>query len=141
MNQNDNLSKSSDGYDNEMNNAEQSKLEEIKNLVQNERYTEADILLDSLDKKEAEWYYLKGKVCYGKGWMDNAYSNYCKAAQMDSDNTEYAYERNRMADIRKEHLDSMLYASAKNKKKFLNKDDCWECCCNIEWWDCFCDIF
>ena len=39
--------------------------------------------------KNAEWFYLLGMVCYGKGWLDEARQNYQMAVQMDPNNPEY----------------------------------------------------
>lgn len=49
----------------------------------------ADELLNASGDRGAEWHYLKGVVCYRRGWMDEARAYYQKAVQIDPNNAEY----------------------------------------------------
>ena len=49
----------------------------------------AEELLNAQSDHDAEWNFLKGAVCYRRGWLDEA-RQYCQTAvQMDPDNAEY----------------------------------------------------
>ncbi|MBR7142059.1 MAG: DnaJ domain-containing protein [Clostridia bacterium] len=65
--------------------------ERAQNLVTAGRYSEAEVVLDSVDSasRTAEWYYLKGCVCEGKGWYDDASRAYQNACRMDPSNREF----------------------------------------------------
>ena len=49
----------------------------------------AEVLLANYSDHNAEWNFLKGAVCYRRGWMDEAKRYYQTACQMDPSNTEY----------------------------------------------------
>ena len=49
----------------------------------------AEALLAGYSDHNAEWNFLKGAVCYRRGWMDEAKRYYQTACQMDPDNLEY----------------------------------------------------
>ena len=49
----------------------------------------AEELLNAMSNHNAEWNYLKGAVCYRRGWMDEAKRYYETAVQMDPNNLEY----------------------------------------------------
>ena len=49
----------------------------------------AEELLNASSDHGAEWNYLKGVVCYRRGWMDEARQYYQIAIQLDPNNAEY----------------------------------------------------
>ena len=49
----------------------------------------AEALLANYSDHNAEWNFLKGAVCYRRGWMDEAKRYYQTACQMDPGNAEY----------------------------------------------------
>ena len=49
----------------------------------------AEALLNHCEDHGAEWNFLKGAVCYRRGWMDEARRYYQNACQMDPGNMEY----------------------------------------------------
>ena len=49
----------------------------------------AEALLANYADHNAEWNFLKGAVCYRRGWMDEAKRYYQTACQMDPGNAEY----------------------------------------------------
>jgi len=51
----------------------------------------ADELLNSRTDHDGEWNFLKGSVCYRRGWMDEARRYFETAVQMDPDNGEYRH--------------------------------------------------
>jgi len=51
----------------------------------------AEELLNSRTDRDAEWHFLKGTVCYRRGWLDEAKQYIETAVQMDPDNREYQH--------------------------------------------------
>ncbi len=51
----------------------------------------ADELLNASSDRGAEWNYLKGVICYRRGWMDEAKRFYQTAVQIDPNNAEYRH--------------------------------------------------
>ena len=49
----------------------------------------AEALLNASSERNAEWHFLKGSVCYRRGWLDEAKRYYQTALQMEPDNAEY----------------------------------------------------
>ena len=49
----------------------------------------AEELLNAQSDHDAEWNFLKGAVCYRRGWLDEARQYYQTAVQMAPDNAEY----------------------------------------------------
>ena len=49
----------------------------------------AEQLLGQIQDHNGEWNYLKGTICYRRGWVDEARRYYQNACQMDPGNPEY----------------------------------------------------
>jgi molecular chaperone DnaJ len=49
----------------------------------------AEELLNASGDRGAEWHFLKGAICWRRGWLDEAKRYYQTAVQMDPDNMEY----------------------------------------------------
>ena len=49
----------------------------------------AEVLLNAMSDHNAEWNFLKGAICYRRGWMDEAKRYYETAVQMNPNNPEY----------------------------------------------------
>lgn len=49
----------------------------------------AEELLKAMSDHNAEWNFLKGAICYRRGWMDEAKRYYETAVQMNPNNPEY----------------------------------------------------
>ena len=56
----------------------------------------AEALLANYGDHNAEWNFLKGVICYRRGWMDEARRYYETACQMDPGNMEYRQALNLM---------------------------------------------
>ena len=49
----------------------------------------AERLLNEVQQRDGEWYFLKGSVCYRRGWMDEALRYFQTACQLEPENQEY----------------------------------------------------
>lgn len=75
-----------------------SQFSDIRNLIANGRYEDAQELLDGIPvaSRDAEWYFLNGSVLYKRGWFDNAYTSFATACRMDPSNPEYRQALNQV---------------------------------------------
>ena len=64
---------------------------DIRAKMRQKRYEDAEIILDGipLAQRDAEWYYLKGKILHSRGWLEEATDCYAKAVQFEPNNAEY----------------------------------------------------
>ena len=53
-------------------------------------------MLDSVGDRNAQWHFLKGAVCWRKGWLDEARRHYEAAAAMEPGDPEYCRAVERM---------------------------------------------
>ncbi len=61
----------------------------IRMTIQQGNLNLAEELLNAMSDHNAEWNFLKGVICYRKGWMDEAKRYYETAVQMAPNNPEY----------------------------------------------------
>ena len=61
----------------------------VRNAINSGDLNLANELLNSRTDRTAEWHYLKGVICYRRGWMDEARGFYTTAVQMEPDNATY----------------------------------------------------
>ncbi len=68
-----------------------SSFQDVRSLIMSGRIADAEQILNGvpMDRRNAEWYFLKGTVLYRRGWLEEAYNHYSRAAQMEPSNPEY----------------------------------------------------
>ena len=66
-----------------------SVLQQARMAIQTGNISRAEALLANYKDHNAEWNFLRGAVCYRRGWMDEAKRYYQTACQMDPGNPEY----------------------------------------------------
>ena len=66
-----------------------SVLQQVRVAISTGDLTRAEALLANYSDHNAEWNFLRGAVCYRRGWMDEARRYYQTACQMDPNNAEY----------------------------------------------------
>ena len=66
-----------------------SVLDQVRIAIATGNLTRAEALLANYSDHNAEWNFLKGAICYRRGWMDEAKRYYQTACQMDPNNAEY----------------------------------------------------
>ena len=66
-----------------------SVLQQARIAINTGNISRAEALLANYSDHNAEWNFLKGVVCYRRGWMDEALRYYRTAVQMDPGNAEY----------------------------------------------------
>ncbi len=75
-----------------------SQFADIRQLLNANRVSDAEELLEGIpqSRRDAEWYFLRGRVFYVRGWLDQAYSYYVRANQMSPGNAEYQTALNQL---------------------------------------------
>lgn len=66
-----------------------SVLQQVRLAINSGNLSRAEALLANYSDHNAEWNFLRGAVCYRRGWMDEARRYYQTACQMDPGNAEY----------------------------------------------------
>jgi len=66
-----------------------SVLQQVRIAINNGDLSRAEALLANYSDHNAEWNFLKGAVCYRRGWLDEAKRYYETACRMDPSNMEY----------------------------------------------------
>lgn len=66
-----------------------SRYQRVRMAIQQGNLNLAEELLNAQSDHDAEWNFLKGAICYRRGWLDDARWYYQTAVQMDPDNVEY----------------------------------------------------
>lgn len=64
---------------------------DVRRLLSMGRIIEAEEILDGVlgNNRNAEWFYLKGRILYSRGFLEQAKQYFAKAHQMDPNNDEY----------------------------------------------------
>lgn len=66
-----------------------SRYQRIRMAISQGNLNLAEELLNAMTDHNAEWSFLKGAICYRRGWLDEARRYYQNAVNMDPDNQEY----------------------------------------------------
>ena len=115
-----------------------SQFADIRQLLNSNRLSEAEELLEGIpqQRRDAEWYYLRGRVFYVHGWLDQAYSYYTRAVQMNPGNTEYQTALNQLMWQRNTGRPSGGYGDYRNVQSggmsgcdLCSGLICADCCC------------
>lgn len=69
---------------------------QVRAYINSGSIAQAEQLLNSIQDKSAEWYYLNGLISMRKGWYSQGYSSIQQAVNMDPDNFEYRATLNKL---------------------------------------------
>ena len=101
-----------------------SEFGDIRAKLNSGRIDDAETLLDGIpyQRRNAEWYYLKGTIQHRRGWLESALESFRKAKEMEPGNSEYEAAFNQLE-----------RESKGNFRKSKQNDDNDGCCspCNI----------
>ena len=115
-----------------------SQFADIRQLLNSNRLSDAEELLEGIpqQRRDAEWYYLRGRVFYVHGWLDQAYSYYTRAVQMNPGNAEYQTALNQLMWQRNTGRPSGGYGDYRNVQSggmsgcdMCSGLICADCCC------------
>ena len=103
----------------------------IRRLINEGRFDEAQIQLNNVRVRDAEWHFLMGMVLKNKGWYDMAYQHLNRAAAMDPSNAEYRAARDGM------DFSGYQY---RNMGGDMQQVDCCNMCQGLMCADCCCEM-
>ena len=112
-----------------------SVLQQVRMAINSGNLSRAEALLANYADHNAEWNFLKGAVCYRRGWMDEAKRYYQTACQMDPGNPEYQAALNQAMNQRSGVYGgynpnmNMNNAGGCNACDICNGLICADCCC------------
>ena len=118
-----------------------SQFADIRQLLNANRVSDAEELLEGIpqSRRDAEWYFLRGRVFYVRGWLDQAYNYYVRANQMSPGNAEYQTALNQLMWQRNTGRPAGGYGDYRNVQTGgasgcdmcmgLNGLICADCCC------------
>lgn len=114
-----------------------SEFGDIRAKLNSGRIDDAEMLLDGIphQRRNAEWYYLKGAIQHRRGWLESAAESFERAHQMEPQNSEFeaAYKhlnRERSGNFRRERNDGNSDNSGCGDPcKICSGLMCADCCC------------
>lgn len=113
-----------------------SEFGDIRAKLNGGRIDDAETLLDGIpyQRRNAEWYYLKGTIQHRRGWLESALESFRKAKEMEPGNSEYEAAFNQLERESKGNF-------RKNKQNDENDGCCSPCniCSSLMCADCCCE--
>jgi molecular chaperone DnaJ len=73
-----------------------SELQQVRMFINNGNIIQAESILESINNRNAEWFFLRGMVYMKKGWYNEALMNLDQAVKMEPSNFEYRSALNKM---------------------------------------------
>ncbi len=129
------LIKNRSSYEGGRQNNSYANFNQVRMLINENRLSEAQNALNSMNVRNAEWHYLMGIVMQRKGWHNEAYQHFSMACQTDPYNEEYKNA--------KASMDSRMnnYRSHSYNQGYSNNGGCDTCemCQTLICADCCCE--
>ena len=66
-----------------------ARYQRVRMLIRSGNLNLSEEILNTVTDRDAEWHFLKGNLCYRRGWLDEARRYYQQACRMDPGNAEY----------------------------------------------------
>lgn len=113
----------------------------IRDLIQQNRLIEAEESLDNieLDKRSAEWYFLKGSIFFSKGYLDDAGNFFSTALRMDPNNNEYKAALNKLSWQRQGNFGSPYQGGYRQPNQPIGGCGACDICTGMLCADCCCE--
>lgn len=107
--------------------------QEIRTLIQSKNFQAAEIKLNSIQNKNAEWNFLYGVLLTNKGWFDGGLKHIQIAVNMDPNNFEYRQTLNSL------HQRTSNYSNNYYRTTGANSANACDCCINLWCLDSMCE--
>ncbi len=109
----------------------QSQFADVRRLINERRIAQAEEILDGVpaDKRNAEWYFLKGTIYYSRGWLNEAFTHLETAVRLDPNNREYAEAYQRLFQRRSGNYNAGGYRTGDSAGGCDSCDLCTLMCC------------
>lgn len=106
----------------------------VRANLQNGNFEAADAMLDNMQTKDAEWFYLKGVVQLRRGWYGKARENIQRAVNMDPGNAEYRNALNQL-----DSAGASPYGQYGGNGGSPDTNQLCNCCAGLACADCLCN--
>jgi len=106
----------------------------IRQMIQMGNYLMAENILDNMQIRPAEWYYLRGTLYLRRGWYAQGKECLSQAVSMDPDNFEYRQAYEQVTQTTQQYRQHS-YGNA------MNNPDCCSICSWLYMADCCCECF
>lgn len=112
----------------------------IRKDIQSGSITTAEKKLDEVpdNMRNAEWFFLKGSICYKRGWLNEAFDNFQKATSMDPANKEYKAAFDQMQRNRQGNMNGSPYQQYRTSPNTTGCSGC-DMCQGLLCADCCCE--
>lgn len=113
---------------------------DIRKSIQKGDITAAEAMLDRFDdnQRDAEWYFLKGSVCYKRGWLNEAFDHFSTATNKDPQNAEYRAALNQMQNNRNGNMNGNPFGQYRTNPNATGCTSC-DMCSSLICADCCCE--
>ncbi|GHU83370.1 molecular chaperone DnaJ [Bacteroidia bacterium] len=118
-----------DGYDA---NAGSPEFAQVRQAISSGQYAQAQLLLERMQERPAEWYYLYGILFMRQGWYDRARDAFNTACNMEPNNSQYrtaAASLNNMGQNYSHRYETQRGAGGGNVCDMCTCMLCSDCCC------------
>ncbi len=121
--------------------ATNSSYPDIRRLIMQNRFEEAETLLDGVPvaKRDAEWHFLKGSIFYSRGWLDDAMAHFSSACQMNPNNPEYRAAYQRMMWQQQGNMGGSVNGQYRMPNQNVGGCSACDCCSGLLCTDCCCE--
>lgn len=115
---------------------------EIRRQIQSGNLTVADDMLENRSiVRNAEWSFLKGSVCYSRGWLNDAYTHFLNAVNQEPTNMEYKAALNQMMQARQGNMNGNPNGNPYRQNNSLGGCSTCDMCQGLFCADCCCECF
>ena len=115
----------------------------IRTLINEQRFSEAEIKLDAMNAQDrnAEWHFLKGCVLSQRGWYNDAQRFFEIACNMDPENNEYRRALDSMRSTAYTYSQGYDQAPPPHQTVDTGRNECcdMDCCTKLICLDCLCE--
>lgn len=113
---------------------------EIRRQIQLGNLSVADNMLEKIEtERNAEWSFLKGSVCYARGWLNDAYHYFSNAVKSEPSNQEYRSAFERMQMSRNGNMNGNPNNPYRENPSYCPCNAC-GCCSDLICADCCCEL-
>ena len=93
---------------------------EVKKAIEEDRYADAEKLLDKMEERGGEWYFQRAMLCKKRSWYLEASRNLQEAVKLDPENELYQKELKELEGMTEEEESEKPEDKKKKKKRKKN---------------------
>ncbi len=115
-----------------------SSFADVRRLINAGRVAQAEELLDGVpqSRRDGEWHFLKGSICYNRGWLEQALEHFSRACELNPQNPEYRAALNQLLWQRQ---NGYVRGGGYQQHMGGNHCDCCDLCAALYCFNCCCN--